>query len=175
MVEEGDRVPADAILLWSTHLTIDESLLTGESVPVRKRTIQLEEDPEKLSATLRPGGDDLPTVYSGTLAVQGQGIAQVQATGIGTEMGKIGKALQTVEPEDTVLQKETRRIVGKLTMIALAICAAVVVIYRRSLPFQPDSTTGACRTDPGNGRRGFASSGSCPRTQNGNITQNSRS
>ena len=129
VVEEGDRVPADAILLWSTHLTIDESLLTGESVPVRKRTIQLEEDPEKLSATLRPGGDDLPTVYSGTLAVQGQGIAQVQATGIGTEMGKIGKALQTVEPEDTVLQKETRRIVGKLTMIALAICAAVVVIY----------------------------------------------
>jgi len=113
VVEEGDRVPADAILLWSTHLTIDESLLTGESVPVRKRTIQLEEDPEKLSATLRPGGDDLPTVYSGTLAVQGQGIAQVQATGIHTEMGKIGKALQTVEPEDTVLQKETRRIVGK--------------------------------------------------------------
>ncbi|MGV2388692.1 MAG UNVERIFIED_CONTAM: hypothetical protein LVR29_11470 [Microcystis novacekii LVE1205-3] len=42
---------------------------------------------------MRPGGDDLPTVYSGTLAVQGQGIAQVQATGIGTEMGKIGKAL----------------------------------------------------------------------------------
>ncbi len=76
VVEEGDRVPADAILLWSTHLTIDESLLTGESVPVRKRTIQLEEDPEKLSATLRPGGDDLPTVYSGTLAVQGQGIAR---------------------------------------------------------------------------------------------------
>jgi len=129
VVEEGDRIPADAILLWSTHLTVDESLLTGESVPVRKRAVHPEEDPEQLSATLRPGGDDLPCLYSGTLAVQGQGIAQVQATGIHTEMGKIGKALQTVAPEDTVLQKETRRIVGKLTIVALAICAAVVVIY----------------------------------------------
>ncbi|BFM40404.1 cation-translocating P-type ATPase [Synechocystis sp. LKSZ1] len=129
VVEEGDRIPADAVLLWATHLTVDESLLTGESVPVRKRAIHPSEDPEELSATLRPGGDDLPCVYSGTLTVQGQGIAQVQATGIDTEMGKIGKALQTVEPEETVLQKETRRIVGKLTIIALAICVVVVILY----------------------------------------------
>jgi Ca2+-transporting ATPase len=129
VVAEGDRVPADAVLLWSTHLTIDESLLTGESVPVRKCAVQPDEVPEQLVATLRPGGDDLPCVYSGTLAIQGQGIAQVQATGSHTEMGKIGKALQTVAVEDTGLQKETRRIVGKLTIIALAICVAVVVIY----------------------------------------------
>lgn len=129
VVAEGDRIPADAVLLWSTHLTIDESLLTGESVPVRKCAVQPEEVLEQLAATLRPGGDDLPCVYSGTLAVQGQGIAQVQATGIHTEMGKIGKALQTVAVEDTGLQKETRRMVGKLTVIALAICVAVVVIY----------------------------------------------
>lgn len=129
VLSEGDRVPADAILLWSTHLTVDESLLTGESVPVRKRSIQSAEKPEELAATLRPGGDDLPSIYSGTLAVQGQGIAEVQATGIHTEMGKIGKALQTVEQEDTVLQKETRSVVGKLTVIAIAICVAVVVIY----------------------------------------------
>jgi len=129
VLSEGDRVPADAVLIWSTHLTVDESLLTGESVPVRKLAIQPGEDPEKIAATLRPGGDDLPCVYSGTLAVQGQGIAQVQATGVYTEMGKIGKALQTVEQEDTVLQKETRRIVGKLTIVAIAICIAVVVIY----------------------------------------------
>jgi P-type Ca2+ transporter type 2C len=129
VLSEGDRVPADAVPIWSTHLTIDESLLTGESVPVRKRAIQSGEAPEELAATLRPGGDDLPCVYSGTLVVQGQGIAQVQATGIHTEMGRIGKALQTVEPEDTVLQKETRRMVGKLTIVAIAICIAVVVIY----------------------------------------------
>jgi Ca2+-transporting ATPase len=129
VLSEGDRVPADAVLLWSTHLTVDESLLTGESVPVRKRAATAGEAAEILAATLRPGGDDLPCVYSGTLAVQGQAIAQVQATGIHTEMGKIGKALQTVVPEDTVLQKETRRIVGKLTVVAIAICVAVVVIY----------------------------------------------
>ncbi|MFM7448624.1 MAG: cation-translocating P-type ATPase [Leptolyngbyaceae cyanobacterium] len=129
VLSEGDRVPADGVLIWSTHLTVDESLLTGESVPVRKRFAKSEENPEHLFAALRPGGDDLPCVYSGTLIVQGQGIAQVQAIGIHTEMGKIGKALQTVEPEDTRLQKETRQVIGKLTIVALSICVAVVVIY----------------------------------------------
>lgn len=129
VLSEGDRVPADAVLIWSTHVTIDESLLTGESVPVRKRAVKPGEHPATLATTLRPGGDDLPCVYSGTLVVQGQGIAEVQAIGIRTEMGKIGKALQTVEPEDTVLQRETRRIVGKLTVVAIGICVAVVVIY----------------------------------------------
>lgn len=123
VLSEGDRIPADAVLLWSTHLTVDESLLTGESIPVRKRAS------EKESQTYRPGGDDLPCVYSGTLVVQGQGIAQVTATGMQTEMGKIGKALQTVQPQETRLQKETRRIVGQLTFIAIAICVAVVIIY----------------------------------------------
>lgn len=129
IISEGDRIPADAVLIWSTHLTIDESLLTGESVPVRKMAMQRDENSVELAQTLRPGGDDLPCVYSGTLAVQGQGIAEVQATGIHTEMGKIGKALQTVEQEDTGLQKETRRVVAKLTIVAIAICVAVVVIY----------------------------------------------
>jgi len=127
ILAEGDRVPADAILLWSTHMTVDESLLTGESLSVRK--VAAKDEEIGLNTLPHPGGDDLPFVYSGTLVVQGQGIAKVQATGIHTEMGKIGKALQTVEPEDTVLQKETRRIVSKLTIVALAICVAVVVIY----------------------------------------------
>ncbi len=134
---EGDRIPADAALLWSTHLGVDESLLTGESMPVRKKAIdhEMEGSHSKpigsplFDTLVRPGGDDLPFVYSGTLIVQGQGIAQVYATGLRTEMGKIGKALQTVQQEDTVLQKETRRIVGKLTFVAIAICIAVVVIY----------------------------------------------
>jgi Ca2+-transporting ATPase len=102
ILAEGDRVPADAILLWSTHMTVDESLLTGESLPVRK--VAAKDEEIRLNTLPHPGGDDLPFVYSGTLVVQGQGIAKVQATGIHTEMGKIGKALQTVEPEDTVLQ-----------------------------------------------------------------------
>lgn len=129
VISEGDRIPADAVLIWSTHLTIDESLLTGESVPVRKRAMQEEENFLELGQTVHPGGDDLPCIYSGTLAVQGQGIARVQATGIDTEMGKIGKALQTVVQEDTKLEQETRRVVGKLTIVAITICVAVVVIY----------------------------------------------
>ena len=125
VLAEGDRVPADGVLLWSTHLTVDESLLTGESIPVRKAAV---DDQVDLPAN-RPGGDDLPYVYSGTLAVQGQAIVEVQAIGQKTEMGKIGKALQTIEQEDSKLQKETRRIVKQLTIIAIAICVAAVVIY----------------------------------------------
>jgi P-type Ca2+ transporter type 2C len=122
VLSEGDRVPADAILLSSISLTIDESLLTGESVPVRKRAGAAEE-------MKRPGGDDLPFIYSGTLVVQGQGVAKVQATGNHTELGKIGKALQTVETEETLLQRETRQLVSKLAIIAIAICIGGVVVY----------------------------------------------
>ncbi len=125
VIAEGDRIPADGILLWSTHLTVDESLLTGESLPVRKVAV---DDSLPLPVN-RAGGDDLPYVYSGTLAVQGQAIIEVQATGSKTEMGKIGKALQTIEQEDSKLQKETRRIVKQLTIIAIAICIIAVVIY----------------------------------------------
>ena len=120
---EGDRVPADAVLLSATNLTADESLLTGESIPVRKVA------GDRQMPMGHPGGDDLPFIYSGTLIVRGQGIAEVKATGSQTELGKIGKALQTVVAEDTPLQKETRELVGKLIWIAIAICVAVVVIY----------------------------------------------
>ncbi len=124
ILAEGDRVPADGLLRWSTHLTVDESLLTGESLPVRKRAAGWGED-----SLASPGGDDLPAVFSGTLVVQGQAIAEVLATGLHTEMGKIGRALQTVVPEDTRLQRETRHIVKQLTGIAILICVAVVLIY----------------------------------------------
>jgi len=125
VLAEGDRIPADGVLLWSTNLTVDESLLTGESLPVRKVAM---DDSLPLPVN-RAGGDDLPYAYSGTLAVQGQAIVEVQATGSKTEMGKIGKALQTIEQEDSKLQQETRRIVKQLTIIAIAICIIAVVIY----------------------------------------------
>jgi Ca2+-transporting ATPase len=127
VVREGDRVPADAWLKHSTNLAVDESLLTGESVPVRKQPGQARE--EKPAAMARPGGDDTPFLFSGTLVVQGQGIAEVQTIGAQTEIGKIGKALQTVEPERTHLQMETGQMVKRLTFVALSLCAIVVVIY----------------------------------------------
>ncbi len=120
---EGDRVPADAILRQCVNLSADESLLTGESVPVRK---QASPDQQTLA---KPGGDDLPAVFSGTLITQGQGVAEVMATGLRTELGKIGKALQTVEAERTLLQKETGRLVRIMACVGLSLCVVVVVLY----------------------------------------------
>ena len=95
VLAEGDRVPADSVIVSCSGLSTDESLLTGESVPVQKIAW------DGIREMARPGGEDLPFVYSGTLIVQGQGMAQVRSTGMDTEMGKIGKALQTIETTGT--------------------------------------------------------------------------
>ena len=79
-----------------------------------------------------PGGDDLPFLYSGTLVTAGQGIAEVQNTGMRTELGKIGKAIHGIEPERTLLQIETGRLVRYLAVVGLALCAIVVVAYALS-------------------------------------------
>ena len=84
---EGDRVPADAVLLSVDGLQVDESLLTGEAVPVSKIAADGEAPPA------RPGGDGLPWLYAGTLIVQGHGMARVTATGPRSEIGRIGLAL----------------------------------------------------------------------------------
>ena len=126
IVAEGDRIPSDAVLLQSINLSVDESLLTGESAPVRKIA---RVDASETSRMAPPGGDDLPFVFSGSLVVRGQGIAEVIATGAQTELGKIGKALEGVKPEKTLLQKETGRLVRNLAILGLSLCALVVVVY----------------------------------------------
>jgi len=123
LVSEGDRIPADAVLRRSLNASVDESLLTGESVPVRKVASV---DAQTMR---RPGGDDLPSLFAGTLMTSGQGSAEVLATGVRTELGRIGKALQTIEPEETSLQKETTRVVRVVAIIALIACALVVILY----------------------------------------------
>jgi P-type Ca2+ transporter type 2C len=123
VLKEGDRVPADAALVSCTDFKTDESLLTGESVPVRKIA------GHATTAPVSPGGDDLPFVYSGTLAVQGQGIGQVTATGLHSEIGKIGKALAGVRQEPSRIQQETRRTVLIFAAIGLTSCALVVLLY----------------------------------------------
>jgi len=123
VLSEGDRVPADALLRRGINLSTDESALTGESVPVRK-------GPSDTAAKLDPpGGDDLPSVFSGTVVTAGQGIAEVLATGARSELGKIGKALRQVEPESTPLQKETRRLVRVFATVGVAACVVVVIVY----------------------------------------------
>ncbi|NYT01390.1 MAG: cation-translocating P-type ATPase [Methanosarcinales archaeon] len=123
LLAEGDRVPADAALISCLNLSVDESLLTGESVPARKAAC---EDGGEMG---RPGGDGLPFIFSGSLVVQGQGVARVVAVGEQTEMGRIGQALKALEPEDTPLKKETRRMVRNLTALGLLLCAVVVAVY----------------------------------------------
>ena len=123
VIAEGDRIPADALVISCTSLSTDESLLTGESVAVRKVC------GDASSPAVQPGGDDLPFVFSGTLAVRGQGIARVIATGQQSAIGKIGKALQTVSGEDTLLQRETSRLVRVLAITVLGLCTFLILIY----------------------------------------------
>jgi Ca2+-transporting ATPase len=123
VLSEGDRVAADARVVEAAHLEADESLLTGESAPVRKRTAAGEEPP------LRPGGDDLPFVYAGTLVVRGHGLAAVVATGPRTETGRVGQALATLDAGRTPLQREVSRIVRIMALVGGACCAALVVAW----------------------------------------------
>jgi Ca2+-transporting ATPase len=123
LLAEGDRVPADALVLDCTSLSTDESLLTGESVAVRKVC------GDASSPAVQPGGDDLPFVFSGTLVVRGQGIARAIATGQQSAIGKIGKALQTVTGEETLLQRETGRLVRVLATAVLGLCAILILVY----------------------------------------------
>ncbi len=136
-LSEGDRVPADALLVSADGVRIDESLLTGEAVPVGKRVAL----PDELaaqgtvtakpadSARVAPGGDDLPVVYAGTLLVQGHALARVTATGERSEIGRIGTALGKVENERSPLQKQTARLVRNLAFLALALSLALVVVH----------------------------------------------
>jgi P-type Ca2+ transporter type 2C len=123
VLAEGDRVPADGVMLASMSLAVDESLLTGESVSVRKTTW------DGRTEIGRPGGDDQPFVYSGTLVVRGQGIAEVRATGARTELGRIGTALQTIASEPTPLQRATGQIVRVMATVGLLVCTVIVLIY----------------------------------------------
>jgi len=111
LLAEGDRVPADAQLIEATNLRVDESLLTGESVPVDK-------NPE--AAKL---------VYSGSLVVSGHARAVVVATGLNTELGKIGSSLKSIEIEKTLLQKEITLLVRYLAVIGLVTCVLLAGIY----------------------------------------------
>lgn len=128
ILSEGDRVAADAVLVSCNHFSADESLLTGESVAVRK-IAQPDAIQEKTIEVAPPGGDGLPFVYSGSLVVQGRGMAQVLATGQHSEIGKIGKALQGLETETTSLQQEIRRLVRNLAILGTLLSLLLFVIY----------------------------------------------
>ncbi|MDP1658620.1 MAG: HAD-IC family P-type ATPase, partial [Methylotenera sp.] len=128
ILSEGDRVPADAVLVSCHHFAADESLLTGESVAVRK-IAQPENEMVDNSEIRPPGGDGLPFVYSGSLVVQGRGMAYVLATGSRSEIGKIGKALQNLDTETTPLQQEIRKLVRNLAILGTLLSLVLFVVY----------------------------------------------
>ena len=125
VLSEGDRVPADAVLLQCQDLQADESTLTGESVPVRK----VAWDDRLGSGPQRPGGDDLPQVFSGSLVVRGSGLAEVTAIGPRSEIGKIGQSLAGLETEPPRLQAQTRRVVRLFALFGGAVSVLAVLLY----------------------------------------------
>lgn len=112
ILNEGDRIPADAMIIETTHLEVDESMLTGESIPVRKSTDE---------------SDSM--VYSGTLVVQGHGLARVLSTGIHAQLGKIAVSLESVDASETRLQQEMKSLIRQLAFIGIFISISVVLLY----------------------------------------------
>jgi Ca2+-transporting ATPase len=113
LLREGDRVAADGRLLQSGELEVDESLLTGESVPVIKSTTS----------------EQAARVFAGSLVVRGGATVLVDAIGMGTEVGRIGRQLRDISVEISPLQRETRRIVRLYAAIGLVLCLALVLLY----------------------------------------------
>lgn len=123
-LSEGDRVPADIHLLESSNLTIDESMLTGESVPVMKAVL-------RPASELSESGLDthLNQVFSGTLVTQGTGHGIVTATGMQSALGKIGQSLAGIDSEATPIQKESERVVKIMAIIGLSLACGLVIAY----------------------------------------------
>jgi P-type Ca2+ transporter type 2C len=115
MLREGDRVAADARLHEAHGFMVDESLLTGESVPVSK--------------TADSGDERKARAYSGTLVVRGTALGEVLATGPRSELGRIGRMLEDVTPSKTSLEIETARIVRVLASFGLALCVLVAILF----------------------------------------------
>ncbi len=121
LVRAGDRIPADARLLESANLAIDEAALTGESLPVDKGSASLPDQEIPL-------GDRTNMLFAGTAALFGRGRALVVATGMSTELGGIARMLQTIEVAKTPLQRNLDRLGGQLARIALGVVAVIVVL-----------------------------------------------
>lgn len=124
ILREGDRVPADAWVLSGDDFSVDESLLTGESAPVRKRPAPKEEP-----QVIEPGGEDTPAVFSGTLVVRGQAEARVTATGAGSAIGRIGSALAGIQTETPRLRRETARIVRVFGVVGASVALVAGTLY----------------------------------------------
>ena len=108
ILEEGDRIPADALLLEAHDLLVDESLLTGESEPAKK--------------------EGTNQVHSGCMVIRGSGVAKVTAIGMETELGKIGGSLKQISPLNSPLQEDIGVLIKRFTIFGISLSALVLVI-----------------------------------------------
>ncbi|AQH05141.1 ATPase (plasmid) [Burkholderia sp. KK1] len=120
-IDEGARVPADGAVTEAHELSVDESLLTGESVSVNKSVVNADALPEQALAG---------QLLFGSMVVQGQGQMVVTATGPNTTLGRIGKSLTGITEARSPLQLETRTFVNRFALAAIALCVVLVVAYR---------------------------------------------
>jgi len=120
VIETGDRIAADAAILESSNLQVDESLLTGESVPVEKAAL-------KNHKFLIEPFDKKTSVFMGTIVTGGRGKAVVYATGMKTEMGHIADMIQNIEDDETPLQKRLAHLGKFIATGCLLICAIVSI------------------------------------------------
>jgi P-type Ca2+ transporter type 2C len=144
VLHEGDRVAADAVLVQG-QLTVDESLLTGEAVPVDKLPVPEPDDapqlnvdpPARLATSSRPatsdaqpppGGDGTPHLFASTVVTKGVGLARVRATGAATAVGHIGQALAATTEPPSGLQRSSRRLIVQLTVAGLMLATAQVLL-----------------------------------------------
>jgi Ca2+-transporting ATPase len=115
IIHQGDRIPADGEIIEASNLSVDESILTGESLPVEKK--EMNQYPEK------------STVYGGTLVVSGRAFIKVSHTGKNSEFGKIGKSLKEIEIVPDKLQREMRGIVNRLFVLGALFSVFVIISY----------------------------------------------
>jgi Ca2+-transporting ATPase len=115
IVQEGDRLACDARLIEAQGLSVDESLLTGESTPVAKDVREASESARMLRA--------------GTLVVQGDGVAEVTATGARTTLGRIGRVLAAIESRPSRLHQELTGLVRKVAFFAVLTCLVAASLF----------------------------------------------
>ena len=121
LLEAGTAIPADGRLLETANFRVQESVLTGESEPVEKNSAPLSQPDLGI-------GDRLNSIYSGTVATYGRGVAVVTDTGMHTQLGNIATLLQNVGQESTPLQRRLEQVGRGLAVAALAIVAVVFIM-----------------------------------------------